>query len=77
MSSKPRIRVKMGRNYVMSSNDARQVQEYEAYSYAYQNIPKPTVRISVRGDCGVIHPSFEDWQACKSCERSLARALLR
>ncbi len=72
--SKPRVRVKMGRSYLLSSQEARSVKEYEAYSCT--NIPIPVQRISVRGDCGIVHPSFEDWMTCKACERSLARALM-
>jgi hypothetical protein len=25
--------------------------------------------ITVTGDCGRLHPSFEDWQQCEACKR--------
>lgn len=30
-----------------------------------------TYHITVKGDCGRIHPSFEDWQACSVCDAIL------
>jgi len=33
------------------------------------------VRITVSGDCGRIHASFEDWQRCQVCERVLQNNL--
>lgn len=33
------------------------------------------VKITVMGDCGIVHPTFEDWQQCQVCERFLQQAL--
>ena len=33
------------------------------------------VKMTVLGDCGRIHPSFEDWQKCAECERILKHNL--
>ena len=30
---------------------------------------------SVRGDCGAIHSSFEEWQKCQICERIILSRL--
>ena len=31
------------------------------------------VSITVRGDCGIIHPTFEDWQRCHVCDAIIKR----
>jgi hypothetical protein len=28
-----------------------------------------TLSITVKGDCGKVHSSFEDWQSCEACRR--------
>lgn len=33
------------------------------------------IEITVKGDCGIIHQSFEQWQACKVCEWHIKRRL--
>ena len=37
--------------------------------------PDMVVRCTVRGDCGIVHPSFEEWQKCRTCERILWQRL--
>lgn len=31
------------------------------------------VTITVRGDCGIVHPSVEDWQRCRVCDAIIQR----
>lgn len=31
------------------------------------------VTITVRGDCGKVHPSFKDWQDCQVCDAIIRR----
>jgi len=37
---------------------------------------EPEIILPVRGDCGIVHPSFKDWQDCKACGAILERSLL-
>lgn len=33
------------------------------------------IELTVKGDCGTIHLSLEQWKCCPACEQSLHRAL--
>ncbi len=38
-----------------------------------QTHPITTYKVTVIGDCGKVHASFEEWQQCKLCEAIIAR----
>lgn len=42
---------------------------------AEEGQPLDGIILTVRGDCGKIHSSFEEWQKCQVCESVLVRRL--
>jgi hypothetical protein len=38
--------------------------------------PKPGFIVKVRGNCGIVHSSFEEWQKCRACDAHPVNTLL-